>query len=166
MIVHVTPAQHNLQVSVQLTAAGLLYCAALVSPPTSTEAIMAFGSAAWSASGNVSSMLLPNLQASTVYDVYCLAASSEGEMTPLSAVLMGAVQVTTTCCKTISIVLLQRYLRLDEPVQQFIQITTDALPSTNLELSFSFNRCCEDGDPQASMLFPSMVSVDRFGYSP
>ena len=124
------PSTKSIAVTVTLDANGLVYCAALVKPPSSYQTILLANNAQASV-GNQSSLQLLSLIPSTAYQIYCLSVSTDGVQ---SQIVSGASAVSTLCCKVITVDLSIRSAKQNQVLPNIMQISIDGLPSSSLTL--------------------------------
>lgn len=103
-----TASRHAMQLTVNISAAGHLYCYAAQAPfvPTSGISIKQKGTENVYFQGGVYQLSLNNLNPSTEYDVYCYTEDFSTHVMDLKSVLKTHIRVRTACCPQ---VLFDRY---------------------------------------------------------
>lgn len=101
--IRVASSRTQLAVAVQFSSdsGGVVYCAAVNRNLTNASEIIGSGSSAPAISNQ--SIVLAGLMPSSLYQVYCTAASRSGVWQPWERTLQLMKEANTTCCKVISV---------------------------------------------------------------
>ena len=118
-----------------LSAPGALLCGvfrASASVPIDVASITLQQRFSGSSSTNTTSVVITGLIPATSYAVYCASASEIGTLLDLASVLETRAEVTTECCKTISLRLSSTSVVQSESVANLVTYTLSNLPSSTV----------------------------------
>jgi hypothetical protein len=152
---NITSTSVNLRMT--LSSDGTVYCGvfSLASKPASLSSIQSQGISGQSLSKNVS-VTIVNLQPSTAYSVFCYSASTRGTVMTYATMLSTTKNVTTGCCKTVSVALSSLSLAQFSTSLYSVAISVGSLPSDSLSLQLTCNRTT--GLLPASVTFSKSLS--------
>lgn len=160
--IYARPSRTSIELTVELGADGYVNCAALTQRPYSVRQITAKNFGAWT-SLNSSTVTLTTLDPFTPYFVYCTTLSADGVQGTLTAALSSAVNVTTTCCKSVTITLASKGIVADQMISSYLQIQLDSPPGDSLLLSPSIGGYI---DSSAALFLPLNVQFSTRNYMP
>jgi hypothetical protein len=128
---NVTVEQTSLQVSVNVTKAGTIYCGAFVNGTTFTSLlkIREQGYFGYMTGMGTVSVYIDGLGPDTAYDVYCYTEDYAAHVMPLELAREAMVQASTLCCKSIT-------FDMEEPLRSIPEIAT---ATANPEYGFTLS---------------------------
>ena len=114
-----TPSKYSLDLAVNVTKAGTLYCAAFIAGTsfTSLTKIREAGNFGYMLGTGYVSVHIPNLGPDTTYDVYCYTEDYSSHVMPLEGAIANVARTHTSCCKSIT-------FSMDRPLPRLPEITT------------------------------------------
>lgn len=153
-----SPGRSAVTVSVRLNSDGQVYCAALDVTPSSVQQVMLLNFVSWT-SDNVTSIVITGLSPSSSYTVYCVTVSSQGTLSTLQAVVQQAVQVSTQCCKTITVDLGFKSIYVRASTDIGVTLSVDFLPSDSIEVLLTAvpSQPSQFAQASQSLYFPTTV---------
>jgi hypothetical protein len=143
----VAASQSSLFVGINLSADGIVYCAASAAAPTSSQQILLSGNIGLAKNG-FTSMTIAALTPSTLYGIYCLTKSSDGIYSTLANAITSRTAVRTSCCKKIYLDLRISSVFVGRSKTNAVALSLSSLPSSNITISLS-----------AAYFFPANVTI-------
>ncbi|KAJ1385041.1 hypothetical protein B484DRAFT_15390, partial [Ochromonadaceae sp. CCMP2298] len=164
----VTPSRSSLDVAVNVTKAGNVYCAAL-SVGGSVASVLAISEADASAAAiateeGLVTVTITGLSPDTTFDVYCYTDDFSSYAMTLEAALLTKVSASTQCCREILSVAappsIIQYVTGSAAAESVFQFGLDSLPTAALTVSISIQRytSCSSSTLQSTSAVVTPVS--------
>ena len=174
-IANITLHKQSIMLSIMFPINGILY-AISVTPSTSsggnqvtTEDVIEKGQIiSWSSSpvtGNEEDTVMKqlefsNLQASTSYLIYFAAILDRGEITPTSWMLANRFNISTACCRSVSIIQSTALLVSGVDYESIITVRIEGMPVAPMKIMLALNRTAEfETTLITSALMPSSLDI-------
>ena len=151
-------------VNITLSDDGIVYCAAMISPPTSILDVQMKN--IWSYSTNYkASLAFTDLIGATTYHIYCFTQSlDQVPMTYKTMLTTGIIPFRTPCCKEYSISILTKLVKLGLPSVNAFQISIGALPQAPNYTTISFELHNSRRELVSASFAPSVLNISRYNY--
>lgn len=118
-----------------------------------------------------SRIILPSLQPSTLYDIYCISRNSYGSVTPTEEMIRSRMSVVTLCCKSVVVTISEATFREDTVYANVISIVASGSPFPNTEVVLELKASSENRGGQRRMIpgsklfYPSSIVLNSLTWS-
>ena len=149
-------------INMTLSNDGVVYCSAMTTVPSSILAVQI--SNFWSYSNNNKvSINITNLLGATEYSVYCFTQSlDQVSMSYTTMLSTGVIPFRTNCCKTFSISILNKLIKIGVPSVHAFSVTIDSLPQVPDYLILNFELYTSKGALVNAVFSPSVLNITRY----